>query len=336
MSATLLHYRAWQGEFRRPILALWPIARVALGMLLRRRLFWVLYAFSLLLCLMFFFGTYLFAWAESQLSVAVAQPQRFGPDPRQMLRMVRQAMRVLNGGRDTFSYFYSYQAAMVVVTLSLAGAVLVGNDFTHRSLVFYLAKPIRRWHYLLGKCLAVAAVVTMMTTVPALVLYGQHALDDWDYLLDPHYFERDSDFLITGSLMEESSGGGGPAGLPLLLGVLGYGTLLSVVLSILLVATASWMRRTMPLIMVWVSLFFFLRLLANILVEGLKYDVHWRLLDLWNDLSLLGQACLGFTHEQLQPRPQPEFWQAAVVLLGVCSVCLIYLNRRTQGVEVVR
>ena len=36
---------------------------------------------------------------------------------------------------------------------------LVGNDFTHRSLVFYLAKPIRRWHYLLGKCLAVAAVV---------------------------------------------------------------------------------------------------------------------------------------------------------------------------------
>jgi hypothetical protein len=334
MSAALLHYRAWQGEFRRPLTAVWPIARVALLMLLRRRLFWVLYGCGLLLFLMFFFGTYLFAWAEVQLSAAVNQPPRFGPDPRQVLRFVRQAMRVLNGGRDTFSYFYSYQGVMVIVTLSLAGAVLVGNDFNQRSLVFYLAKPIRRWHYLLGKCLAVAAVVTMMTTVPALVLYGQHVMDDWDYLLNPHYFERHEDVLNPVSFFEEPPSG--PAGLPLLLGVLGYGTLLSVVLSILLVATASWMRRTMPLIMVWVSLFFFLRILANILVEGLKYDVHWRLLDLWNNLTLLGQACLGFAHEQIGPKPQPSFAHAAFVLVGVCSVCLIYLNRRTRGVEVVR
>ena len=32
--------------------------------------------------------------------------------------------------------------AMVVVTLALAGAALVGNDYTGRALPFYLAKPI--------------------------------------------------------------------------------------------------------------------------------------------------------------------------------------------------
>jgi ABC-2 type transport system permease protein len=335
MSASLLHYRAWHGSCRTPLWSVWPIARVALGSLLRRRLFWVLYGFGLLLFLMFFFGAYLFAWAEGQLGTAVAQPGRMGPDPRQILRFVRQAMRVLNGGRETFQYFFAYQGAIVVVTLSLAGAVLVGSDFTQRSLIFYLAKPIGRWHYLLGKGLAVAAVVTMMTTLPALVLYGQHALDDWNYLLDVDYFQH-TDGPLPGSILDSDITPPGPAGWKLLLGVFAYGMLQAVFLSILLVATASWMRRTMPLIMVWVSLFFFLRLLANILVEGLKYDVHWRLLDLWNNLALLGQACLGFAHDQIAPKPQPEFWAAAVVLAGVTCVCLIYLNLRTRGVEVVR
>jgi ABC-2 type transport system permease protein len=334
MTATLLHYRAWHGDFRRPWRAVWPIARMSLSMLLRRRLFWLLYGCGLLLFLMFFFGSYLFSWAEAQLGNAAPRPAGgFGPDPRDILRVVRQAMRVLSGGRETFQYFFNYQAAIVIVTLSLAGSVLVGNDFTYRSLVFYLAKPIQRWHYLLGKCLAVAAVVTMMTTVPALVLFGQHAMDDWDYLVDANYFARAGAFSLTGDTLADDPGPGGPR---LLLGILGYGAILAAFLSLLLVATATWMRRTMPLIMVWMSLFFFLRALANILVDGTHYDVRWRLLDLWNDLALLGQACLGFAHEQIKPNPQPQFWEAAVTLLGVATVCLIYLNQRTRGVEIVR
>jgi hypothetical protein len=60
------------------------------------------------------------------------------------------------------------------------------------------------------------------------------------------------------------------------------------------------------------------------------------LLDLWNSLSLLGRACLDFEHEQITPRPQPEFWEAALVLSGVVALCLMYLNLRTRAVEIVR
>jgi ABC-type transport system involved in multi-copper enzyme maturation permease subunit len=200
---------------------------------------------------------------------------------------------------------------------------VIGNDFTNKSLVFYLAKPIGRWQYLLGKCLAVAVVVQLMTTLPALVLYGQHAFDDWNYFWNVDYFI-------------DNDNGKGPAGIVLLLAILGYGMLLSVFLSILLVATASWMRRTMPLILVWMSLFFFLRILANILVDGLKYSASWRLLDLWNNLTLLGQGCLGYPWEDINPKPHPEFWEAGLVLLGVTAICLIYLNFRTRSVEIVR
>lgn len=313
---SLLHYRSWQGTFHSPWWSVWPIARVALGNLLNRRLFWVLYAFGLLLFLMFFFGSYLLAWGESQVNVQL----KMG-DPSRFMRGIRQVLSILNGSQDTFQYFYAYQGGIVVITLAMVGSILVGNDFTFKSLVFYMAKPIGRWQYILGKCLAVALVVQMMTTLPALVLYGQAAFDNWDYFFHADYFHH------TGL-------GKGPAGIPLLLAVLAYGTLLSIVLSILLVATASWMRRTMPLIMVWISLFFFLRLLANMMV-ALTDQPRFRLIDLWNNLTLLGQACLGYYHEDIGPKPQPAFWEAGVVLAGVCVVCLIYLNHRTRGVEIV-
>jgi hypothetical protein len=319
----LLYYRAWQGQFRRPLWSVWPIARVALGILLRRRLFWVLYAFTMLLFLMFFFGFYLFAWAESRPDLAKFQVGKVNPSQKQVSDFIRGARGVMSGSQDTYQVFYAYEGAMVIITLALVGAALVGSDFTSRGLPFYLAKPISRWHYIAGKCLAVAIIVSLMTTLPALGLYAQHALDDWEYVLNPNYF---LDYGL----------GRGPAGVPLLLGLLGYGMILSLVLSVLLVATASWMRRTIPLIMVWMALFFFMRLVARLLVEGLKYDGHWRLLDLWNDLCLVGQWCLDIDHDTIRPLPQPEYWAAALMLLGVCALCLIYLSRRTRAVEVVR
>ncbi len=78
------------------------------------------------------------------------------------------------------------------------------------------------------------------------------------------------------------------------------------------------------------------RLVARLLVEGLKYDVHWRLLDLWNDMCLVGQWCLDIDHEGIRPLPQPQYWEAGAVLAGVCALCLIYLSRRTRAVEVIR
>ena len=323
MSTPLLQYRAWQGEFRSPRWAIWPIARVALTRLLHRRLFWVLYAAAMLLFLMFFFGAYLLDWAETQIPAGQIQVGKFATDSERIVRSLRQGLRVLNGSQETFGYFFFYQGLMVMIVLALAGSVMVGDDYNQGSLPFFLAKPITRWHYLVGKGLAVAIVVNLLTTLPALALFAQHGFDDLDYFFNPDYFY-------------ENNLGRGYASWPLLLGILGHGLLLSTFLSVVLVAVASWMRRTMPLILVWASLFLFMRMLANILVEGLQYNARWRLLDLWNSLSLLGRWCLGFSREQITPRQQPEYWEAALVLIGVVLLCLTYLNQRTRAVEIVR
>jgi hypothetical protein len=154
--------------------------------------------------------------------------------------------------------------------------------------------------------LAVAIFVNLLTTVFALVLWVEYGLldDDWNYLLTSWN---------------------------IVAGILCYGAVLTVFLSLLLVATASWLRRTVPMVMVWAALFVFARGLRE-MFEKLAPDVpSWRLIDLWYDASLIGNWCLGLPQEAGQPTTQ----EAALVLAAVSLACLIYLNRRIRAVEVV-
>jgi ABC-type transport system involved in multi-copper enzyme maturation permease subunit len=309
MGPNLLHYRAWRGQFHAPAWAILAIARAALSLLLRRKLFWVLYAFGLLFFFMFFFGQYLLAWTESQMDEQVVTVGVFRTEPAQFVHLLRDALK-LNGSGEMYRNFFRFQGSMVIVILAMAGSVLVGNDFQFGSLPFYLSKPLAPWHYLLGKCLAVAVIVNLMTTLPALVLYFQYGmLTSWEYFFDEY---------------------------TLFFGILGYGLELTVCLSLILVATAGWLRRTVPLIMTWTTMFIFLRFLASALVNGLQFHPRWRLFDLWNDTYLLGNYLLEVRPERIWPLPQPEWYEAAIVLAVVCLLCLTYLTVRIRAVEIVR
>lgn len=310
MGVQLLTYRPWRGEFKDPLASVWPIARVGLRMMFRYWPFWVIYGLGLMIFLLFFFGQYLLAWAETQ-SVE-AEVRLFGGsapvEPRQLVGLFRHFLK-LNGTAETYRNFFWYQSHIVMVVLALAGALLVGNDVRHGSMPFYLAKPLSRWHYVLGKCLAAGVFINMVTTLPALVLFVQYGLlDSWDYFL---------------------------SGARLFFGILGYGAVLTVTFSLLLVATASWLKRTVPMIMTWASLFLFPRLVGPLLVDGLHFDPRWRLIDLWNDTYLLGNWCLGLRHEEIRPPTQPAYPEALLVVAAVWAVCGTYLVRRTHAVEIV-
>jgi hypothetical protein len=325
---SLLYYRPWRGQFHFPLLSIWPITRISLWMIFRRKLFWILYALALLIFLMFFFGQYLLAWAESQTAETSVSVGLVRTEPRRFIELFRNILR-LDGQAGMYRNFFWWQGYMVMTVLALAGSILVGNDFHFGSLPFYLSKPVGRWHYLLGKCCAVAVFVNLMTTVPALVLFFQYGLlDSWDYFVRDGYVlcqftVADSEFDIR--LLN-----------PLLFGILGYGLMLTVCLSLVLVATASWLKRTVPMIMVWTTLFLFCRLLTAALVDRLQYPARWRLFDLWNDTYVVGSALLELRPNSFQSDRQPQTWEAAVVLLGVCLVCLMYLNRKIRAVEVVK
>lgn len=324
MGLSLLHYRPWRGQLHSSALSVWPIARVSLEMIFRRKLFWVLYAFGLLIFLMFFFGQYLLAWAESQAGESTVVVGFVRTKPSALIDLLRDVLK-LNGRAETYRNFFWWQGYMVMVILAMAGSILVGNDFHFGSVPFYLSKPLSRWHYLLGKGLAVAVFVNLMTTIPALILFVQYGmLDSWDYFMG----EGLSIGFRSRPFVELPIN-------PLLAGIAGYGLVLSITLTLMLLATATWLRRTIPMIMAWTTLFFFLRLLSGALVDGLNYDARWRLIDLWHNTYLVGNYLLGIAHDTIRPTPQPSTAEAAWVLGAACILCLTYLNLRIRAVEIV-
>ena len=121
----------------------------------------------------------------------------------------------------------------------------------------------------------------------------------------------------------------------LLLGILGYGLVLTVVLSLLLVATSVWVRRTVPLIMIWSGLFVLCHQVANFLVDVQNLSPLWRLIDLWNNLYLIGLWLMRADFNTYKPGANPEPWQAAIVVTALCFGCLLYLRKRIQAIEIV-
>src|SRR6185437_4755014 len=206
----LLHYRPWRGTFRPPVASVWPIARVALMSLFRRWMFWIIYVLGLLIFLLFFFGQYMLSWAQTQAGESVVPVGQFRMNPAHLIQLFRDLLK-LDGGSETYRNFFAYQGYIVMIVLALAGSILIGNDLRFGSLPFYLSKPLSRWHYLLGKGLAVAVFINLLTTVPALALFIQYGLlESWDY------------FYTAGGLF---------------VGILGYGLVLTASLTLILLAT---------------------------------------------------------------------------------------------------
>jgi ABC-2 type transport system permease protein len=112
--------------------------------------------------------------------------------------------------------------------------------------------------------------------------------------------------------------------------------LLTVCLSVMLLAAAIWLRRTVPLIMAWSTPFFLFRLLSVALVDQLHYSPRWRLIDLWNDAYIVGNWMLRVDPLLVRPAPQPPWYEGGLVLGGVSLVCLIYAILRIRAVEVVK
>jgi ABC-type transport system involved in multi-copper enzyme maturation permease subunit len=326
MGLSLVGYRPWTGQLRGAWRSPWPIARTALWMLFRRKLFWLLYLVALLNFMVFASCIYVLSQIDiEELTGGQLQRARFSFIPVRNLQAFVDELRLrlhLAGTGATYRNFFGLQGYIVMAILALAGSILIGNDYRFGTLPFYLSKPLGRWHYLLGKCLAVALLVNLMTTIPALVIYAECGL------LNAFPTRGDPDDCIDT--------------VRIFWGILGYGAILTVCLSLLVVALSSWLRKTVPLVMVWLGILLFSRLISDALVDGLGYDVHWRLIDLWNNMYVVGSECLGVVakltenRRQYVSRPQPEWWKAATVLATMCVLCLIYLNHRIRAVEVVR
>ena len=269
-------------------LACWPIARTALLLVFRRKLFWLFLGIALL-TFMFRFGViYLLAELNTQQSGIGRMLSRLDPN--------------LEGSGRTFLNFMLAQGTVTMILLAFAGSVLAGNDHLRGGLTFYLSRRINVLHYTGGKLLAIGLLVSLTTTLPALVLFlEQGMLGD-----TAEYFSENYNIAI---------------------GILGYGGLIAVTLGLLLFALVSWMPRPVPLVMSWACLFVFLPVLSGIL-RWVFDDRHWRLLNLWRDLYAIGSRCFG--EAAVRSSDEAQLPEAAAVVVSVCLVSFIAIVVRIR------
>ncbi|MBL8848340.1 MAG: ABC transporter permease [Planctomycetaceae bacterium] len=290
MPIELTGYRGWEGKQRSSWRAVWAIVRTGVLMILRRWVFWLLIGLGLLN----FIFNFAFIYLKATLTV---QDEGFA-------RFLDQYQ--VTGTGEAYTEFMRAQATITALLLAFAGASLIGADYRQGGMIYYLSRRIERRHYIVGKLLTVATVVTLITTVPALALYVQYGVlsNSLDYFLD------------------------NPR---ILVGILGYGAVLALVQSLLLFAVAAWVHRAVPLVMCWLGIFVLLEALGAAARE-INDNRRWLLLGIWRDMHRIGEWCFGAR----EPERIPTGPQCAAVLAGVCIVCLIVIIRRVRAVEIVR
>lgn len=285
--------RGWSRELRPSWLACWAIARTGLLLVLRRKMFWLLLALAAL--------NFLFMFALIYLKAQITAEH---PGFRQFVDSILSSV---TGTGETYRDFMFAQGTVTMMLLAFGGAVLVGDDWRQGGLTFYLSRRIGRWHYLVGKLLAIGLLVSLTTTLPALILFVEYGL-----LTESLAYFREN--------------------LTILRGILGYGLLLSVLLGLLLFALASWLQRTVPLVMAWACLFVFLPALGGLLRQAYG-DRHWLLLGIWRNARLVGTWCFGGidTDRELQ-----LIYPATAIVAAVCLLSAIAVIPRLRAVRVVQ
>src|SRR5215213_5887728 len=71
-----------------------------------------------------------------------------------------------------FSVFMYVQAGCAVFLAALAGPGLVAPDLANNALPLYFSRPLTRWSYALARLMVIAGMLSVVTWIPGLLLFG--------------------------------------------------------------------------------------------------------------------------------------------------------------------
>jgi hypothetical protein len=289
------HYHGWHGRLHSPWLASAAIVRVALLQVFRRKAYWLVIGLGLL--------NFLIAWAIIYAVTQIRMPE----DARaELLRNFGFSASASGDEENGYIMFMQNQSLVVMLLLAFSGSLLVGSDFRLGSLPFYLSRRIDRRHYVAAKLAAVGLIVSLMTTLPALLLFVEYGL-----------FTSSTDYWLENWRI--------------VISILGYGLVLSAVLSVLLVTLSAYLQRAAPIAITWASIFVLLATIATQMREATD-NKYWHLIDPWRNMRYVGRLCFDRLSD---PLDRSIAGWAAAILAGVCLVSIAALMRRVRAVEVV-
>ena len=289
------HYHGWEGRLQTPWRACGAIVRMALVQVFRNKAYWLLLFLGALRFLAF--------WSIIYAITQLALPPELRREFLERFGFSANSDAAQDNG---YINFIQGQSVIVMILLAFSGSLLVGSDFRLKTLPFYLSRRIDKRHYIVGKLLAVSAVVAILTVVPALLLFLEYGM----FTASAAYWVDNWRIVVS---------------------VLAFGAVICVVNSILLVTISAYLQRIVPITIAWASLFLLLGRLGDYLYRETQTEA-WRLLDPWRDMRLVGRLCFGAFPNEVD---RTLAWWALAILGSLCALALVALVHRVRAVDVV-
>jgi len=94
------------------------------------------------------------------------------------------AARFVSVDAGVFLYYCSFQGGAAYLLTAFVGPSLVSPDIVNGALPLYLGRPFSRVEYLLGKMSVLLILLSTITWIPGLILFGiQSSLAGWDWMV---------------------------------------------------------------------------------------------------------------------------------------------------------
>lgn len=150
-------YQRYQGEFHGRWTRFWVLPRFAWKQLLRQRLVLLFMVAALLWPVLSAIFVYLSNHADLLKS--------FGPSFQSFIEV----------DGKFFAVFMNVQAFFAVFLAALAGPGLIAPDLANNALPLYFSRPLARADYALGKLATLLGLLSLITWMPGLILFGIQA-----------------------------------------------------------------------------------------------------------------------------------------------------------------
>lgn len=216
-----------------------------------------------------------------------------------------------------FMALLGWQSMLALFLAAFIGPGLVSPDLANNALSLYLARPFSRAEYVLGKMSVLLILMSLMTWIPSLLLFGlQSYLEGWQWA-------HDNARLAWASLI-----GGG---------------IWILVLALLALALSAWVKWK-PAAGALMFGVFFVAAGFGATINGIQrtnwgsiFNISYLIGSVWVDLfegaNRTTNGAIFFRAPQGQTLP---LWCSWVALGALCGICLYMLARKIRGMEVIR
>ena len=204
-----------------------------------------------------------------------------------------------------FRRFLQIQSGFAMLLAAFAGPTLISPDLTNNALPLYFCRPLSRSEYVFGKFCVIAWLVSLVTWVPGLVLFGvETGLSGPSWAWNNLWLAN-----------------------AILLSSLGY----VLVLSFLGLALSAWVKWR-PIAGALVLGTFFLGAGFGAAINAIMRTTNGYFIDIGHMMNTVWASLFRVPAYEAGV----SVAGAVIQLIAVCALCLWMLSRKTRAFEVVR